>query len=132
MENPLNRRGFIRLCMVAAGGAVVAACQQSLQQIATATAVLPTSTPKSITNLRLLGADQDVWTWVKPVTGAVSGECQSLVVDINGSEFEAQLQSEAFKTDVTLSSGMNRVSAVCKQLDEVEIRSNMLNYTERL
>jgi glycosidase len=132
MENPLNRRGFLRLCVVAAGGTVIAACQQSLQDLATATTVIPTPTPKLITKIDLLGANQDVWIWTKPVEVAVSGPCQSLVVEVNGREFEGKPQGETFTTDIQFSSGLNRVTAACKQSDGIEIRSNMLNYTERL
>src|SRR5215218_4976555 len=131
-NSPLNRRGFLRLCVVAAGGAVVASCQQKLQGLATVTAVVPTGTPLPTPKLNLGGADQDVWTWVKPMKVAVSGACQSVVVDVNGKEFETQPEGETFTGNVRFSSGVNRVSAACKQPDGVDTRSNMLNYTERL
>src|SRR6266496_2195215 len=131
MENSLNRRGFLRLCVVAAGGAVVAACQQAVQDIPTLTAV-PSLTPNPITKINLTGADQDVWTWDKPIKVQVSGECQSIVVAVNGHEFEIQPEGETFTTDIEFSSGVNRIIAFCKQPNGVEIRSNMLNYMERL
>lgn len=134
MENSLNRRGFLRLCVVAAGGVVVAACQQSLQDIATATQAIPTGTPLPRAKINLTGTDQDVWIWSKPVQVKVSGECEKAVVEVDGTPFEAQpeLEAETFVAEVKFSPGENQVSATCVQPDGVEIRSNMLNYTERL
>ena len=131
MENSLNRRGFLRLCVVAAGGVVVAACQQSLQDIATATQAIPTGTPLPRAKINLTGTDQDVWIWSKPVQVKVSGECEKAVVEVDGTPFEAQpeLEAETFVAEVKFSPGENHVSATCVQPDGVEIRSNMLNYT---
>src|SRR6266496_4817467 len=131
MDNPLNRRGFLRLCMVTAGGTVLAACQQSLQNIATATAVIPTPTPKSITKISLLGSDQDVWTWSKAVKVAVSGGCQNLVVDVNGYQFETKPEGKAFTSEVKFSAAENQVSAVCLSSD-TQVRSEPVTYNERL
>lgn len=131
MSNSLNRRGFLRLCVVAAGGAVVAACQQSLQNIATATAVIPTPTPKSITKISLLGSNQDVWTWSKPVNVEVSGGCQNLVVDVNGRQFETESDGKLFTSEVKFSAGENQVSAVCLSSD-TQVRSEPMTYNERL
>jgi glycosidase len=131
MSNSLNRRGFLRLCVVAAGGAVMAACQQSLQDIATATAVIPTPTPRSITKISLLGSNQDVWTWSKPVNLEVSGECQNLVVNVNGRQFETEPDGKAFTSEVRFSAGENQVSAVCLSAD-TQVRSEPVTYNERL
>ena len=132
MENSLNRRGFLRLCAVTAGGVVVAACQQSLQDIATVTQAVALGTPVPLMKLNLTGADQDVWMWIKPVEGVVSGECSKLAVEINGSQLDTQSDGKMFRAQVKLSPGANKVSATCMQPDGVQIRSNMLNYTERL
>ena len=133
---PLTRRGFLRLCVVAAGSAIASACQKALQNIAPETEAVGTSavspSPVPAVKVRMTGTDQDVWTWLKPVKVGVEGECDSLVVHVNGREFEALPEGEAFTAEVRLSAGENRVSAACRQLDGAEIRSNMLNYTERL
>jgi cyclomaltodextrinase / maltogenic alpha-amylase / neopullulanase len=133
MENAsLNRRGFLRVCAVTAGGAFLAACQQVLQDMAVVTEVIPSSTPGQLPSIQLIGADQDVWTWIKRVKVAVTGECQDVVVNVNGREFESQPEGETFAAEVKLSADENHISAICRQPDGVEIRSNMLNYTERL
>jgi cyclomaltodextrinase / maltogenic alpha-amylase / neopullulanase len=136
MENtPLNRRSFLRLSVVAAGSALMAACQQALRGIAPETeAVEATASPSPQPGVKvsLTGADQDVWTWIKPVKVQVSGECEGVVVYVNGREFEAQPEGEYFTADIRLSEGENRVSAACRELGGGEIQSNMLDYTERL
>ena len=85
---PLSRRGFLRVCVVAAGGTLVAACQQALQGLAPG--AMASATPGPAAKISLTGADQDVWTWIKPVKVGVSGECESVVVYVNGREFEAR------------------------------------------
>lgn len=130
-QSSLNRRGFLRLCVVTAGGAVITACQQALQQIATMTAV-PSLTPIPRTKINLPGSDRDVWVWTKPIHVDVTGNCQTVVIDVNGRTFEAPLPDGVFSTEVKLYSGVNQITAACKQADGVEIRSNMLSYTERL
>ena len=149
---PLNRRGFLRLCVIAAGSAAAAACQQALpdaapetEAVRTASAPgsapasptptpLPSPTPEPVVNVSLAGADQDAWTWIKPVRVQVSeaGECQGVVVYANGREFEAWPEGEYFMAEVRLFPGENRISAACRQAGGREIRSDMLNYTERL
>ena len=133
---PLTRRGFLRLSVVAAGSVIAAACQKALRDITPARETLPTplpsSTPGSAEEVSLIGTDQDVWTWSKPVKVGVSGECEGVVVYVNGREFEARAEGEYFTADVMFSDGENLVSAACRQPGGKEIRSNMLNYTERL
>ena len=129
---PISRRSFLRLCVVSAGGAVIAACQQALQDVTNATEAVSTLTPMPPTKINLIGADQDVWVWNKPVKVEVSGDCQKVLVNINEGEVETQPEGEIFTAELKLSAGENQVSAVCMQPDGTEIRSNMLNYTERL
>ena len=133
-KSPLNRRSFLRLCVVAAGGAVAAACQPSLENPTPESANLGTASPipERQVNVKLAGADQDVWAWTKPVKVEVTGECQDMVVLVNGKEIEATPVGEAFETDVKFYEGENRVSAICRQPGGGVIRSAMLNYTERL
>jgi hypothetical protein len=54
------------------------------------------------------------------------------MVYVNGREFKAQQDGETFTAAVNLSEGDNPISAACQQTDGAEIRSNMLNFTERL
>lgn len=133
MENPsLNRRGFLRLCVLSVGGTILAACQQRLEGLPTAAFESPTSTSNPIVGIRQAGSDQDAWTWIKKISVEVSADCESTVVNVNGREFETQLENEMFTAEVSLSPGLNRIHAICKQSDGKEIRSNMLHYTERL
>ena len=91
MKNaPLNRRDFLRLCVVAAGGTVITACKQALREIAVATDAVSSLTPASTTRINLIGTDQDVWTWVKSVKVAVSGACENVKVFTNGQDVAAQ------------------------------------------
>ncbi len=128
---PLNRRGFLRLCVVAAGGTIAAACQSALQEtevVASSTASpspVPTKLPSQ--EVSLAGADQDVWAWIKPVkvAGPAVAKPQDVFVSVNGREFETQKDGEYFTTEIRLSTGINRISATYKQPDGGEIRSNM-------
>src|SRR5687768_7679231 len=93
---PLTRRGFLRLCVVTAGGVVVSACQQMLKDITAVTQVVPSATPGQTTKINLTGTDQDVWTWMKPVKVEVAGECEKVIVHVNGNEFEARPEGKHF------------------------------------
>src|SRR5215216_1327636 len=133
MENaPLNRRSFLRLCVVAAGGTAMAACQQALRDIAVVTKAVPSLTSTPMPKINLIGADRDVWAWIKSVQVEISGKCQGVIVYANGRELEAQPEGETFTVDIQLSEGENQIGAACVQPNGAQIRSNMLNYTERL
>jgi glycosidase len=131
---PLSRRGFLRLCVVAAGSAMVAACQKALQELGTATPVVGTSTavpsPLPTTKLSLTGAD--AWTWLKPVKVGVTGKCESVFVTANGHNFQAQPEGDYFKAEVGLAAGENQVNATCLGSEGAEIKSDSVIYTERL
>ncbi len=129
---PLTRQGFLRLSLIAVGSAFAAACQKALQEIATPTEAVATSTssPVATVKMRLTGAD--AWTWVKPVKVGVTGECQSLVVTANGQDFQAQPGGDTFTAEVRLSAGENQVSATCLQSGGEELRTDPVIFTERL
>jgi cyclomaltodextrinase / maltogenic alpha-amylase / neopullulanase len=135
-KTPLDRRDFLRLCVVAAGSVIAAACQKALQNIATETEAAGTSTaspsPGPAVKVSLTGKDQDAWAWVKQVKAELTGECKDVVVYVNGREFVTQPDGEYFTSEVRLSSGENKIRAACRQSDGGEIQSNMLHYTERL
>src|SRR5215211_7853653 len=133
---PITRQTFLRLCMVAGGSVVAASCQKALQDIATATRVIGTSTasPFPISAVKIsLGGNQDVWTWSKQINVRISeGECERVLLRVNGQEFEARSQGEFFAADVRLSSGENEVNAVCLQPGGAEVQSEPVIFTERL
>jgi cyclomaltodextrinase len=135
-KTPLDRRDFLRLCVVAAGSVIAVACQKALQNTATETEAAGTSTaspsPVPAVKVNLTGKDQDAWTWVKRVKADVTGECKDVVVYVNGREFVTQPEGEYFTSGVRLSPGENKIRAACRQTDGGETQSNMLNYTERL
>src|SRR5215207_4346596 len=104
MKNaPLNRRDFLRLCVVAAGGTVLTACEQALREIAVATDAVSSLTPAPTTSINLAGADQDVWTWVKSIKVTVSGACENVKVFVNGQGVEAQLEGDTFVAEAKFS-----------------------------
>lgn len=112
---PFDRRSFLRLCLFTAGGAFAAACQQRLQEIATATGLPPSSTPEPALEISLSGGDQDAWTWVKQVSVGVSeGECEAVVLQLNGQEFETSPNDGSFIAEIPISEGENQVTAVCQ------------------
>ena len=130
---PLSRRGFLRLSVITAGSAVVTACEQRLQEIATATSLsLPTATVGPSVKLDL-GTNVDTWAWVKQVkVGVLEGQCEKVIVHANEQQVEAQPEGESFVAEVQLAEAENQVSAVCTQTDGGEVTSNPVVYTARL
>jgi glycosidase len=135
IEKPsLDRRSFLRLCALTAGGAIVAACQQQLQGIETATVPTGTASPVTAVKLSLPGADQDAWTWVKSVQVGVSdpAACEAVMVAVNGREFEAKPDGDHFTAEIQLAEGKNQVSAICKQTGDAKVESAPVVFTARL
>lgn len=128
-----DRRSFLRLCMLTAGGAVAAACQQRLQEIATATGLPPSSTPEPAVNLHLTGGNRDAWTWIKQVRVDVTeGECEAVIVRVKGQEYETSPEEGAFTTEIPVSQGENQVNAVCLLPGSEEIQAEPVIITGRL
>src|SRR5688572_5883761 len=128
---PLTRRGFLRLSVVAAGSVIAAACQKALTEAIGTSTASPSPTPS--VKVSLTGADQDAWTWFKQVkVGIAEGECESVIIHVNGQQFEAQREGETFTADVKLSAGENQVSAACLLPGGAEILSDPVIYTGRL
>src|SRR5215207_160830 len=102
----LNRRDFLRLCVVGAGSVIAAACQKALTEtvaFATSTAV-PSLTPS--VKVDISGGSRDVWTWIKQIKVGVSeGDCEKVIVHVNAQEFEAHPEDESFTAEIQLSEG---------------------------
>jgi cyclomaltodextrinase / maltogenic alpha-amylase / neopullulanase len=131
MRNFLTRKFVFQLCLAVAMGINIVACQPALAtktQIATAS---PSAIPVTV---NLSSADQDVWTWTKPVQVEVSepGGCQGMVVYVNDREFQAQPAGEIYSAEVKFSEGANQVRAACLQSSGEATQSDPVTYTERL
>src|SRR5215203_4196945 len=112
-KTPLNRRDFLRLCVLAAGGAVAAACGKTITEIVGTSTVSPSPTPAVKLSM---GTDLDAWTWVKQIRIGVSeGECERVLLHVNGQEFQAQPEGDSFTAGIQLSEGENRINASCVQ-----------------
>jgi glycosidase len=119
--------------VIATGSAIAAACQKTLTDtiaVGTSTAL---SSPTPSAKLSLTGGNLDAWAWVKQVKVDVSeGECERVIVRVNGKEFEARQEDNSFTTEVRVSEGENQVNAVCTQVGGGEVSSDPLVYTGRL
>ncbi len=127
----LDRRSFLRLCAVGAGGAVIASCQQNLTQAIETTTPLPSAAPS--VKIRHNSGDQDAWTWVKQMQLGVSeGECERVIFRANGQEFEAQADGGTYRGDVRLGEGENQVRGICVQASGDEVETEPIVITGRL
>ena len=127
---PFNRRDFLRLCVLAAGGAVAAACGKTITEIVGTSTASPSATPAVKLSL---GTDLDAWTWVKQVKVGVSeGACERVVLHVNGQEFQAQPEGDSFTADIQLSEGENQITAACLQPGGGEVTSEPVVFTGRL
>ena len=125
----LTRRGFLRLSVIAAGSAVAVACQKAVTQVVGTSTPLAPPTPSVTLDL---GGNRDVWAWTSKVQVNISdGQCDSVTLDVNQREFEAQPEGNLFTSEVNISEGENRVSAICKT-DAGEARSEPVILTGRL
>ena len=119
--------------MLTAGGAVVAACQQTFQDIATVTPVPPSSTPDPGVKLSLTGGNQDAWTWIKQVrVGVTEGDCESVILQANGQSFGTSPKNGAFTTEIPLSEGENQVTAACQLPGGGKLQAEPVIITGRL
>src|SRR5919206_3443431 len=109
----VNRKDFLRLLLLSAAGAGVAACEPTLSTstIVPEPSITPTLPPGDRIELNMTG---DAWTWNKVITGrlANASECKSLLVSINGAEVNADLNegsdssgSSTFSATLPLSEG---------------------------
>jgi glycosidase len=129
-KSPLTRRDFLRLSVIAAGSAVAATCQNMPTQIVLTSTAVPSSTPSVRLNL---GGNVEAWTWVKQVhVGVSEGECERVLLRLNGQEIQTEPQGDSFAGEVQLTGGENQVSAVCVQPGGAEVQSEPVVYTVRL
>src|SRR5215207_4315385 len=131
----LNRRDFLRLCVITTGSAIAVACQKALTDVTGVPLGTSTALPSAMPSVKisLAGGNQDAWTWVKQVKVGVSeGECERVVVQATGREFETRAEGQLFTTEVRLSAGENQVSAACLLPGGGEVRSEPVIYTGRL
>ena len=134
LENAvLTRRSFLRLSMIAAGSAIATACQEALTPTIPVGTNTPVPSPTPAVKFNLPGENVDAWTWVKQVRVGVSeGECEKLILQVNGQEVEAQPEGESFSAEIQLGSGENQVTAVCTLPEGGEVASDSVIYTVRL
>jgi cyclomaltodextrinase / maltogenic alpha-amylase / neopullulanase len=146
-EEMLNRKGFLRVCAVAAAGSSLAACDRVFPVEGTPIPEQPTSPPPTPTSapvepageILLNGGTADAWTWVKQVNGKITGslDCQEFVINVNNREFVSSREDGTFSASIPLTEGENRVLAICRTSDHSDgtksvISSNLLLYQERL
>src|SRR5688572_14832300 len=131
-DRPLNRRDFLRLSLVMAGG-TLAACQK------TQPAPIPTSKgntplPQLKAGIQLNGGDADAWTFRKLLKGSLENPaaCQGVWINNDGVRVQAMMQDDSFSAEVPIHTGSNSMAAVCQHTNEEEELSNEINFTGRL
>jgi cyclomaltodextrinase / maltogenic alpha-amylase / neopullulanase len=129
-DQTLNRRDFLRLSLMLAGGAFAAACQEMKKKPA------PTATKGNMlkSGIQLNGSNVDAWTFRKAVTGSLENPaaCQAVFIDNNGTRVDALLEGSSFSAEVPIHSGANSMTAVCQHEDEQEELSPSITITGRL
>jgi hypothetical protein len=116
--------------VITAGGTIVAACEKAITEAIGTSTVAASPAPAGRLSL---GTNVEAWTWVKRIKVGVSeGECERVLLHVNGQEFQAQPQGDSFIADVQLAEGENQVTAACIQQGGEETRSEPVTYTGRL
>src|SRR5687768_7625438 len=96
----LNRRDFLRLSLVLAGGTFVAACQEMQ------TEPVPTATKGVMlkSGIHLNGRNADAWAFRKPMTGSLENPaaCQAVFVANNSTRVDALLEDSSFSAEVPI------------------------------
>jgi cyclomaltodextrinase / maltogenic alpha-amylase / neopullulanase len=131
MENQaLQRREFLRLSIVLAGGVLVTACQNRKVSPPTGTIAAPSLEA----GIQLNGHPVDAWAFTKKVRGSMANPaaCQAVWIDNRGKRVQALLQEYFFSADVPIVPGENSLIAVCQHTNEEEELSNEVNITGRL
>src|SRR5688500_10626849 len=130
VDQTLNRRDFLRLSLMLAGGAFIVACQEVQSE------VTPIATKGNMlkSGIRLNGSSADVWTFRKRALGSldITAACQAVLVDNSNTRVEALLYGSSFSAEVPIRPGANPLKAVCRYTDEEEELSNEINFTGQL
>ncbi|HET6598064.1 MAG TPA: alpha-amylase family glycosyl hydrolase [Anaerolineales bacterium] len=127
----LTRRDFLRLSVIATGSAIAAACQNALTPIPLISTAAASPAPSA--KLRVVNGNVDAWAWVKQIkVGVSAGECERVLLQVNGQPFDAKPDGDSFTADVPLSEGENEVSATCITPAGEEVPSESVVYTQRL
>jgi cyclomaltodextrinase / maltogenic alpha-amylase / neopullulanase len=131
MSRPfLNRREFLRLSLVFAGGALATACQPAR----TRTTPTISAGPSPGSGIQLKGSSTDVWTFMKSIRGSMANPtaCQAVWIDNNGTRVAAALQENFFSADVPVRPGTNTIMAICQHPDQEEDLSPAITINGRL
>ena len=133
-KQSLNRREFLRLSLVMAGGTLIASCQDLLSNPTAFPTKGNMSTPELRTGIQLKGGDVDAWTFRKSLKGSMQNPaaCQAVWIDNDGTRIRATLQESFFSGEVPVRPGANRVSAVCQHMNNEEESSPSITVTGRL
>jgi glycosidase len=129
-KQPLNRRDFLRLSLVLAGSAFIAACKE--MQTEPAPALTKGNMLKS--GIQLNGSNADAWTFRKAVRGSLENPaaCREVFVDNDSTRVEAHLEGSSFSAEVPIRPKTNSVTAVCQHEGEQEESSPSISITGRL
>ncbi|HSL46819.1 MAG TPA: alpha-amylase family glycosyl hydrolase, partial [Anaerolineales bacterium] len=129
----LNRREFLRLSIVLAGGTLIAACQDAQPE------VFPTATkgimsPPKQAGIKLIGDNTDVWAHTKRVRGSMSdpAACPEVSIEHDGGRVKATLQESFFSADVPIRPGSNTLTGVCQHADKEEKMPDAITMNGRL
>ena len=126
-DRALNRRDFLRLSLVLAGGAFIATCDEVKLELTPTKEVLLKS------GIRLNGGEADAWVFRKSVSGRLDNPavCQAVLVDNSNTRVNALIEGSSFSAEVPIRPGENPVIGVCKQTNEEEELSTQINFTGR-
>jgi glycosidase len=127
-SHSLNRREFLRLGFVLAGGTVVAACQDIQPE--------PTSSQEPLleAGIKLTSSETDAWAFSKTIKGSMQNPaaCMAVWIDNGGTRSQAVFHEYFFSADVPIHPGDNPLTAVCQHFDEEEELSDEVSITGRL
>jgi cyclomaltodextrinase / maltogenic alpha-amylase / neopullulanase len=129
IQDPFDRRDFLRLSLTLVGGAFIASCQGAPLDLT------PTAQgPLLKSRIRLRGGSADAWTFSKQVMGSLGNPaaCHAVWVENGGVRAQAEMFENNFFASVPIRSGTNTLTAICQQSIEEEELSPEISITGRL